>query len=1599
MYLTRRRKITPTNSAGAQNIPRDFEHEGCKSSKESHTLQVSQTSAGPSPVASDDISIVVENSDGGFIRGEMRRSKSRVRSYLRRCKEALIGTPAAEENCPTTHEAVSQAPSTTSWYYETTPEDGVNVQSTKEALNESASTEDTLAISPQNTSLAPAESIYPVNEDGCSVATLVDRYLSHLYPGYHDHVRSLLVRQARDLLVCTFHGNLSRFEAEFLAPGAKLIEDIKRVCSCGSTLSWRPGWPLCVSGALVLHLGALEESLVRPQDIYLCVKPNPSEKSSERNQPQLQAVWHSSKTGIIYRRLSPQRDALSPLAIEMLADDLPQLLQSLLVGVERVICRLPLDDLTFPASAAVEEALAEEENGNSAAPRRLPESTIKRRELITRNTMISNKYTLLRAIKSESGNTDSTGAASSGDCTTPESASMPLFCLGGSFPHIDSDEESGDETKKTNTTPVVNVPQEITPPKSIQDVPEKLLMAGIYLPGTKDKNNTSIIVIEAQKLMEAAVNCYEIATVFLYYSTVPTSPVPFTIHLVANESAHLSVVDLLDSSLQLVHGHVAVKRVIVSGTFQISAADQKRSSRDHLPASHVEIKYCCCPSDSSISNYISPRNILRAHGGECDHDQQQWREFFIALEPIQSQCISVGKKLVTVMGDIRNSDQQGVPSRRQLHSQHRALSRALMDPELQNLRRKGLATLSRLQERAQRISDRTPQAEDDNHRTEEESCELDHVAMRLQEVVTIFHEVDRAALRLEQMTEQRRERLREMTRQRALEDEINEVLTWMRNDGDESLHKYTQVPLESGDIIKDQEQDFEKFYFISMKHLAKGRDLHEATMEIENLKDSACLLKQSLRQFSEKLETTRERIEGAARLHHLLGLHLKEDDVQQEMQKLAEKIGDPGLIERCRDNAKARSKCENPIETSTPQRLPPAKTTPVSICDCWMDRMDPDTKQPLPLLAEEENEDRELSEEANLEEDEEEHSKLADSGLGGCDRCEGNDKLTRACSCQSFEDATLACVKSNNSDDLEEDCFESQKQHTDIPAPFQPNSHLHCHSSNLHLTELDEETGLDQKTQKTLLLIMREMIGTERDYVRSLQYIIENYTQELLRDDIPQALRGQRNVIFGNVERIYEFHQQYFLEELERFEKNPLKVGSTFLRHESKFYLYALYNKNKPKSDSLMSEYGTAFFKSKQLELNDKMDLASYLLKPVQRMGKYALLLQQLMKACSNIQGSAQRYIAEDLEELQKAEEMVRFQLRHGNDLLAMDSLRDCDVNVKEQGRLLRQNEFLVWQGRGGKKSLRQVFLFEELVLFSKARRFPDRKNLDLYIYKNSIKTSDIGLTAHVGDSSTKFEIWFRKRKPDDTWTLQSMSEDIKNVWTEEISKLLWKQARKNREIRLLEMSSMGIGSKPCLDIRPSQNQINDRSISFSQLGKTPKFRNSFTGSQTEVKTARRPNSIISVSSMSSGTSSSSVSTSAGSSNGSTSGAGSSNSSANPSRSSANTLQLVEENVPITTCIASTLGSTPSGRKHHRSTTLVSQCSMESGIIADISLSPDEASDFPPNWSHALKKSQSSASTSDNQKPATNPEERPQTSTPSPSSPNPYITDSITVHL
>ena len=79
--------------------------------------------------------------------------------------------------------------------------------------------------------------------------------------------------------------------------------------------------------------------------------------------------------------------------------------------------------------------------------------------------------------------------------------------------------------------------------------------------------------------------------------------------------------------------------------------------------------------------------------------------------------------------------------------------------------------------------------------------------------------------------------------------------------------------------------------------------------------------------------------------------------------------------------------------------------------------------------------------------------------------------------------------------------------------------------------------------------------------------------------------------------------------------------------------MYALYVKNKPVSDRLLAENGK-FFQTKQAELGDKMDLASYLLKPVQRLGKYSLFLDGI----SRTNGPKS--------ELIKARTIIQFQVR-----------------------------------------------------------------------------------------------------------------------------------------------------------------------------------------------------------------------------------------------------------------------------------------------------------------------------------------------------------------
>lgn len=83
---------------------------------------------------------------------------------------------------------------------------------------------------------------------------------------------------------------------------------------------------------------------------------------------------------------------------------------------------------------------------------------------------------------------------------------------------------------------------------------------------------------------------------------------------------------------------------------------------------------------------------------------------------------------------------------------------------------------------------------------------------------------------------------------------------------------------------------------------------------------------------------------------------------------------------------------------------------------------------------------------------------------------------------------------------------------------------------------------------------MAELMQTERTYVKDLETCIKCFLHEFRTgNNVPAGLLGKEDVLFGNMEEIYNFHENIFLKELEKYETMPEDVGHCFVTWASKF--------------------------------------------------------------------------------------------------------------------------------------------------------------------------------------------------------------------------------------------------------------------------------------------------------------------------------------------------------------------------------------------------------------------------------------------------------------
>ncbi|XP_028809884.1 guanine nucleotide exchange factor DBS isoform X1 [Denticeps clupeoides] len=352
--------------------------------------------------------------------------------------------------------------------------------------------------------------------------------------------------------------------------------------------------------------------------------------------------------------------------------------------------------------------------------------------------------------------------------------------------------------------------------------------------------------------------------------------------------------------------------------------------------------------------------------------------------------------------------------------------------------------------------------------------------------------------------------------------------------------------------------------------------------------------------------------------------------------------------------------------------------------------------------------------------------------------------------------------------------------------------------------------------------VMNELLETERAYVEELLCVLQGYAAEMdnpaMAHLIPNTLLNKKDILFGNMAEIYQFHKRTFLRELETYTECPELVGRCFLQRMTDLQIYEKYCQNKPRSESLWRQCSDcAFFQECQKKLEHKLGLDSYLLKPVQRITKYQLLLKELLKYSRGCEGAS---------DLQDALTSILGILKAVNDSMHLIAITGYEGNLSDLGRLLMQGSFNVWtehkKGHSKVKDLarfkpmqRHLFLHEKALLFCKKREENGEgyEKAPSYSFKHSLSMSAVGITENAKGDNKKFEVWWNSRE--EVYIIQAASPEMKTAWVNEIRKVLTGQLKACKDAsqqktsdQIFPLPSTNTGSISLSPFKSSQKSI-----------------------------------------------------------------------------------------------------------------------------------------------------------------------------------------------
>uniref|UniRef100_A0A1I7YXS5 Rho guanine nucleotide exchange factor 25 n=1 Tax=Steinernema glaseri TaxID=37863 RepID=A0A1I7YXS5_9BILA len=303
--------------------------------------------------------------------------------------------------------------------------------------------------------------------------------------------------------------------------------------------------------------------------------------------------------------------------------------------------------------------------------------------------------------------------------------------------------------------------------------------------------------------------------------------------------------------------------------------------------------------------------------------------------------------------------------------------------------------------------------------------------------------------------------------------------------------------------------------------------------------------------------------------------------------------------------------------------------------------------------------------------------------------------------------------------------------------------------------------------------VLQELVETERDYVRDLASVVDGYMAHLSTIELPEDLQGKDKIIFANVAQILEFHKSTFCREIERCLNDYEAAGQAFVKYERRLHvLYVKYCQNKPKSDYLVSqEHFEQFFAEAKQKIGHKLALCDLLIKPVQRIMKYQLLLKDI---CKFTQRAGDR-----TDVLERALQVMHVVPKACDDMMQVGRLQNFDGNLNAQGKLIFQGTIQISDNAPSqpfKGKDRRIFLFEQSAIIADCILPKKEFGNPTYIFKNQIMVNKMNLEVTVPGEPLRFLLKSSDPSQPSYFLCQAVSEEEKQQWINAINERLDQQ-------------------------------------------------------------------------------------------------------------------------------------------------------------------------------------------------------------------------------